>query len=73
MIELQSHKEILSLYFLRRLCFLEDDVVEYENRIRRRRHDQVDFLELMLAEERLRAFKEFRSDVIKILDLNLKD
>lgn len=69
---MQSHKEILSLYFLRRVCELEADVIEYENRIRRRRHDQIDFLELMLAEERLRAFREFRSDVTTILNLNLK-
>lgn len=69
---MQSHKEILSLYFLRRVCELEADVIEYENRIRRRCHDQIDFLELMLAEERLQAFRDFRSDVTTILNLNLK-
>lgn len=70
---MQSHREMLSLYFLRRICQLEADVVEYENRIRYRRHDQIDYLELMLAEERLQAFKEFRSDIMSILSLKLKD
>lgn len=68
-----SYREILSLYFLRRVCALEDDVTEYANRIRYRRHDQIDFLELMLAEERLKAFCEFRSDIMSILNLKLKD
>ena len=68
---MQSHKDILSLYFLRRVCELEDDVAEYRNRIRYRNHDAVDLLELMLAEERLQAFREFRSDIVNILNLKL--
>lgn len=70
---MQSHREILSLYFLRRVCELEDNVAEYRNRVRYRKHDAVDLLELLLAEERLQAFKEFRSDVTTILNLNLKN
>ena len=70
---MQSHKDILSLYFLRRVCELEDDVTEYRNRIRYRKYDTVDLLELIIAEERLQAFKEFRSDVTTILNLNLKN
>lgn len=70
---MKSHKEILSLYFLRRLCSLEDEVTEYKNRIRYRKYDSVDLLELLLAEERLQAFKEFRSDVVSILNLNLNN
>lgn len=70
---MQSHREILSLYFLRRIYELEDDVTEYMNRIRYRKCDAVDLLELLLAKERLQAFKEFRSDVMSILNLNLKE
>lgn len=47
--------------------------MEYRNRIRYRKHDAVDLLELLIAEERLQAFKEFRSDVTTILNLNLKN
>lgn len=68
---MQSHKDILSLYFLRRICQLEDNVVEYRNRIRYRKYDTVDLLELIIAEERLQAFREFRSDVVNILNLKL--
>lgn len=68
---MQSHKDILSLYFLRRICQLEDNVVEYRNRIRYREYDTVDLLELIIAEERLQAFREFRSDVVNILNLKL--
>ena len=68
---MQSHKDILSLYFLRRVCELEDYVTEYRNRIRYRKYDAVDLLELMLAEERLQAFREFRSDIVNILNLKL--
>lgn len=68
---MQSHREILSLYFLRRICQLEDNVVEYRNRIRYRKYDTVDLLELIIAEERLQAFREFRSDVMNILNLKL--
>ena len=68
---MQSHKDVLSLYFLRRICQLEDNVVEYRNRIRYRKYDTVDLLELIIAEERLQAFREFRSDVVNILNLKL--
>lgn len=68
---MQSHKDVLSLYFLRRVCDLEDAVIEYRNRIRYRKYDAVDLLELMLAEERLQAFREFRSDIVNILNLKL--
>ena len=68
---MQSHKDILSLYFLRRVCELEDDVMEYRNRIRYREYDTVDLLELIIAEERLQAFREFRSDIVNILNLKL--
>lgn len=68
---MQSHKDILSLYFLRRICALEDNVMEYRNRIRYRKYDTVDLLELIIAEERLQAFREFRSDIMNILNLKL--
>ena len=45
--------------------------MEYRNRIRYRKYDAVDLLELMLAEERLQAFREFRSDIVNILNLKL--
>ena len=65
---MQSHKDVLSLYFLRRVCDLEDAVIEYRNRIRYRKYDAVDLLELMLCSE---PFREFRSDIVNILNLKL--
>ena len=51
---MKSHKELLHMYFLHTENELEENVKEYENRIRRRSHDSIDdFLELMLAEKRL--------------------
>lgn len=68
-----SHKELLHMYFLRTESELEDVVHEYTNRIRLRSHDAVDFLELMLAEERLKNFIDFRRDVLALLKIDLKD
>lgn len=70
---MKSHKRLLYEYFFRTEDELVDIVTEYENRIRRRRHDQIDFLELMLAEERLSAFRDFRRDVLTLLKIELKD
>ena len=61
---MKSHKELLHMYFLHTENELEENVKEYANRIRRRSHDSIDFLELMLAEERLQAFNEFRSNIV---------
>ena len=68
-----SHKELLHMYFLRTESELEDAVHEYTNRIRLRSHDAVDFLELMLAEERLKNFLDFRRDVLALLRIELKE
>ena len=66
---MKSHKELLHMYFLHTENELEDAVQEYTNRIRRRRHDPIDFLELMLAEERLQAFIEFSHDILDLLNM----
>ena len=67
--KMNSHKELLHMYFLHTENELEENVKEYENRIRRRSHDSIDFLELMLAEERLQAFNEFRSNILNLLNI----
>ena len=66
---MKSHKELLHMYFLHTENELEETVQEYTNRIRRRRHDPIDFLELMLAEERLQAFIEFSHDILDLLNM----
>lgn len=60
------------MYFLRTESELEDSVHEYSGRIMRKGHDCIDYLELMLAEEKLKNFIEFRTDVISLLKLDLK-
>ena len=66
---MKSHKELLHMYFLHTENELEENVKEYANRIRRRSHDSIDFLKLMLAEERLQAFNEFRSNILNLLNI----
>lgn len=69
MIMMKSHKELLHMYFLHTENELEEAVQKYTNRIRRRSHDSIDFLELMLAEERLQAFKEFKGNILDLLNI----
>lgn len=70
---MKSHKELLNAYFLHTEIELEDAVHEYESRIKYRHHDTADLLELIIADERLQAFIEFRRDVLALLRIDLKD
>lgn len=70
---MKSHKELLNAYFLHTEIELEGVVHECENRIKYRHHDSIDLLELMLAEERLQVFSEFRRNVLSLLKIELKE
>lgn len=70
---MKSHKELLNAYFLHTEIELENVVHECENRIKYRHHDTADLLELIIADERLQAFLEFRRNVLAVLKIELKE
>ena len=70
---MKSHKELLNAYFLHTEIELENVVHECENRIKYRHYDTADLLELIIADERLQAFLEFRRNVLALLKIDLKD
>lgn len=66
-------REIERTLLMRYICNyrtkLEREVQQYSANVRYRRIDTLDCLELLLAIERLNAFKEITKDILLILDL----
>ena len=65
----KSEREMLDAYLLNFGTFLQDDLTELQNRVRFRKIDSVDLLEMTIALERLRAFQEFSKNVRAILHM----
>ena len=68
-----KRKEILAEYFNNERDILEYDVCQLQQRLRYRKVDAVDCLELSLALERLNAFEEFVKSVSAILSMGLPE
>lgn len=66
----EKEKELLLAYFVNQSIRLEDELNELRNRIRFRRIDQSDCLELSLLLQRLADFNEFSLTVIRLLNLS---
>lgn len=64
-----SERDFLSAYFYNREVQLEEELREYRERVRFRRIGIEDCLELMLIIQRIADFREFRSDVQRLLHL----
>lgn len=66
-------REIERTLLMRYICNyrtkLERDVQQYSTNVRYRSIDTLDCLELLLAIERLNAFREITKDILLILDL----
>lgn len=66
----QSEIELLMAYIVNEESRLENDVIELTNRIRFRRVDITDCVELIVALNRLDNFREFALIVIRLLNLS---
>lgn len=65
----QSEIELLMAYIVNEESRLENDVIELTNRVRFRRVDINDCVELIVAINRLDNFREFALIVIRLLRL----
>lgn len=65
-----SKKHLFMSYILNQLTRLEQEVQEQTARIRYRKIDTVDCLELVIAIERLNSFKEFANNAVSLLKLD---
>lgn len=65
----QSEIELLMAYIVNEESRLENDVIELTNRVRFRRVDITDCVELIVAINRLDNFREFALIVIRLLRL----
>jgi len=59
--------ELLYSYLYNRQSFLESELVSFQQKIRLRKVDTVDCLELIILIERSLAFREFSCDVKNLL------
>lgn len=60
-------KQLFLAYMYNQMSRLEQEVQEQTSRVRYRRVDTVDCLELIIAIERLNTFKEFASNALTLL------
>lgn len=65
----RSEVELLMAYIVNEEARIENDLIELRNRIRFRRIDVTDCVELMLTLQRLEDFREFSLIVIRLLNL----
>lgn len=66
----QTEIDLLMAYFVNEEIRIESELVELRNRIRFRRIDVTDCVELMLTLQRLEDFREFALTVIRLLNLD---
>lgn len=69
----QTEKELIWAYIVNQEGRLEAEVVELQNRIRFRRININDCVELELCLQRLDDFREFALTVIRLLNLDNRD
>lgn len=65
----ESEKELLLAYFVNQDARLDDEFIEMRNRIRFRKIDISDNVEMMLLQQRIADFHEFSLTVIRLLNL----
>lgn len=65
----ESEKELLLSYFINEDARLEAEFVELRNRVRFRKIDISDNVELMLLQQRIADFQEFSLVVLRLLNL----
>lgn len=63
----KREKEMLLAYLANEHTRKEDDLIDCQNRMRWRRIDEVDCMEMTIALARLKAFEEFQKAVLSIL------
>lgn len=63
----KREKEMLLAYLANEHTRKQDDLIDCQNRVRWRRIDEVDCMEMTIALARLKAFEEFRTAVLSIL------
>ena len=66
----QTEIELLLAYIINEESRLENDVIELQNRLRFRRINQNDCIELALTLQRLDDFRDFALVVIRLLKLS---
>ena len=65
----QTEIELLMAYIVNEEARIENELIELRNRIRFRRIDVADCVEIMLTLQRLEDFREFALTVIRLLNL----
>lgn len=66
----QSEKDLLWAWIINEQIRLENDLTEIRNRVRFRRIDVSDNVEMMLTLQRLEDFRDFALVVIRLLNLD---
>lgn len=65
----RSHKELLHEYFFNEEIRMEEEIRQLQHNVRFRRIDDIDCHELMVATLRLENFREFRHNVLLLLNM----
>lgn len=65
----ETEKELLLSYFVNEDARLESEFIELRNRVRFRKIDISDNVELMLLQQRIADFQEFALVVMRLLKL----
>lgn len=65
----RSHKELLHEYFFSEEIRMEDELRQLQHNVRFRRIDDIDCHELLIATLRLESFREFRRNVLMLLNM----
>lgn len=65
----ESEKELLLAYFVNEDARLEAEYIELRNRVRFRKIDISDNVEMMLLQQRIADFQEFALVVMRLLKL----
>lgn len=69
----QSEKDLLWAWIINEQIRLENELTEIRNRVRFRRIDVSDNVEMMLTLQRLEDFRDFALVVIRLLNLDSHD
>lgn len=67
----QSEKDLLWAWIVNEETRIENELVEIRNRIRFRRIDITDNVEMMLTQQRLEDFRDFALILIRLLNLDV--
>ena len=65
----RSHKELLYEYFFNEEIRMEEEIRQLQHNVRFRKIDDIDCHELLIATLRLESFREFRRNVLLLLNM----